>query len=144
MYIGERAKQAMQVQVSESLFSGMVNESILGPLESETAMNYETRVMMRYGFLYRAVLGSSSTTDVLNLMVGKLFRNLERRVGSEAVIERTLKIFNQSVTGVSVVHAPERVPYFVVSGRLILQSPLVKEFIMDHQNPRFAFLSVRR
>ncbi|XP_055388846.1 exportin-7-like [Condylostylus longicornis] len=87
-------------------------------------------------------LGSSSTTDVLNLMVEKLCRNLERRIQNEAVVKRTLQILNQSATGASVVHAPERVPYFVISGKLLLQSQLVQDIIMDHQNPRLAFLSV--
>lgn len=87
-----------------------------------------------------SALGTGGASDVLNLVVGKLFRNLGHRINNETVIKRTLQIFNQSVTGISVVHAPERLPYFIVSGRLLLQSSSVRDAIMDHRS--FAFLSV--
>lgn len=116
-------------------------------MESDQSNNMTIK-RQKYGFdehidlSVAPVLGSSTQTDVLNLMVEKLFRNLQRRVRNEAVVKRTLHIFNQSVTGVSVVHAPERLPYFVVSGRLLLQSPMIKDAILDHQNIRFTFLSI--
>jgi len=88
-----------------------------------------------------SVLGLQDENAILGLMIQKIGNNLQRRYALEPVLKRTLTLFHELASGINIVHAPDRSPHLVASGRLMLKNDLVKYILGNHASPEFGFLS---
>merc|ERR1719253_1838008 len=88
------------------------------------------------------VLGLEDENAVLTLLINKIGLNLQKRYQLEQVVKRTLLLFHELAAGINIVHASDRSPHLIVSGRLLLKNDMVKFVLGNHASSTFAFLHV--
>lgn len=87
------------------------------------------------------VLGLEDENAVLGLLINKIGNNLQQRYGLESVVKKTLALFHELAAGINIVHASDRSPHLIVSGRLLLKNDMVKYILTNHASPQFGFLA---
>jgi exportin-7 len=86
------------------------------------------------------VLGLEDENAVLSLLIQKIGTNLQKRFHLEPVLKRTLMLFHELAAGINIVHASDRSPHLIVSGRLLLKNDTVKYVLGNHASAQFGFL----